>query len=495
MERPAPHTLTRLTLFAHSRLAVALALFIPLAFLGSFSFDRPWVFLLTLGVAVASWFQPQTTFLILVAALPLVRSPQNDVFSAESIALLKTTWFLIWGFLGWLKQGLPRMKTNFPLGLRAYFIAGGFLITLSFLHAQKWSESLPPLLIGATAGLLFWTLWNSKAMLHQRIFAVILGIAGSIAVLSVLQYAMFHFQLFPQLWPYVLSPREQKYIQLISSFSLQPVLYRVSGTFMHSNMLGMYLYVVTPFAFAALALRQLPRWQYRALRVLCLLLLVALYTTNSRAAFLAVFLSLGYISFYRGYRWLGGIATIGFLGFLTLYIFNPDAMNDYVLRVTRIDYGLSSREGVWRHGLELFQRFPIWGVGPGNFSTQYFSHFGFFLFDNPMEIQEQVSLWQTWGDKIVANYHAHNTYLQLLCEYGLFSLPLFLFSMGWIIWTGHRRIRTLPPHTLGRVMSLGMTAFCISYLVAGFFDSYILFTQFGLLLLVAILGTLSLKSV
>ena len=477
-----------------ARIAIVAALAAPFGVLTGLATSSSLLGAAGATIAMLGWLWPESTLLGLMALAPLCRSPKSDLFSPQLLVVTKMLFAIILGIMWWIKSKSRTREDHMPGWLVAWLVGWAFLSILTTLAAQSWQASVPHLIVCIGGVVLFLLVWHSENSFRQKLAAMIGLTAVAVACISLLQYAMLQYHILPALWPFVMSPKEQLYMSFTPPAFETPV-WRIAGTFMNANTLGTYFYMLVPFACASMSMKALNRWQRVAVAGVFLLMLAGLYTTNSRGSMLGACISLGYLAVHRGHRWLAAIAASGLAIAAALYIANGDRFVDYLRYITRVEYGLSSRGTIWANGVEILRRFPLTGVGPGNFPSQYDSHFGFFVFDNLFEITEQAFDVQIRREKLVNSFHAHNTSLQVMAEHGILGLPLFLFGVLGALWHAERRAQRLPSGSFGRSMALGAAAFCMGYLVASNFDSYASFTEMGLMFLGAPLMAMGLRSV
>ncbi|MEO7068157.1 MAG: O-antigen ligase family protein [Rhodanobacter sp.] len=136
------------------------------------------------------------------------------------------------------------------------------------------------------------------------------------------------------------------------------------------------------------------------------LLLYGVYLTNSRGALIAVLVVAGVYTWYRR-----GIVTAGVLSVAGLLV-----MKVLSSRMQELDADESSAAGrvdAWYEGLHMFFSHPLFGVGSGNF-TDY-------------------------------NYlTAHNSFVLVLAETGLFGFITWLAFVGYSFWMMVKLLR-MPP--------------------------------------------------
>jgi putative inorganic carbon (HCO3(-)) transporter len=136
------------------------------------------------------------------------------------------------------------------------------------------------------------------------------------------------------------------------------------GIFSDPNDLGLALVMVLPYVFLKLADRVKP-WEKLLAFIALALLVYALYLTQSRGGLMA-FGALMMILFSRSMGKVLGYG-LGGLAMVALFVLGP--------RMSTISTGEASAYGriqAWAVGIDLFEQFPIFGVGYGNFTEYHF---------------------------------------------------------------------------------------------------------------------------
>ena len=210
------------------------------------------------------------------------------------------------------------------------------------------------------------------------------------------------------IWSYVLG------VGFLCIFSLQ-----FAGTgrleFLESydaNEMAALLVVSLPFAFwKMMTSKNIMR--YLALFI-CLLIVAVVVKTQSRGAFLAMFVVAvvisGQLKVFTGKFPLKAVLGILIVsGGIFFYVGGADYVNRISTMVNyKEDYNTASDEGrlaVWKKGLQLFIESPVLGVGV----NMYSSAFG--------ELNRGEGKWSA----------AHNSFLQVAVELGLFGFLLYMY--------------------------------------------------------------------
>jgi O-antigen ligase len=475
-------------------LALAALLLAPIAGAASVSSGSVPLGLAAAAFCWASWNWPREVLLGILLCAPVSRSWNAALLPPLLIAQVKTAAALTLGVVAWFRGAVARQDDAFPNGLFAFFAAWAAITALVLAHSIDVGQSLEYLsLTGAGVGL-FAVCYAAPRGWQRRALSAALLVGGAIGLIVVLQYTIVVYHHFTFLERFIVEPRTQAYFDAALS-PMEPARYRPTGTMTHPNGMGLYFAMLIPYAVALLRARAIGRWERVGIAVATLLMALGLYATNSRAAIVFAAVALLALAFHRGYRslWAGVMAAVIALAMMTQVSNGGAAVLRELVAKARVEAGLSGRDIVWRNAADLVRHSWVLGVGPGNFSHQYVSQFGFFV---PHDLSEQSSqIWaiQMLGDKVVDNFHAHNIYLQLLGESGLGGVLIFLTGMALVLWHS-RRQRRAPLRSYPYALSAATTAAAIALMVYGFFDSQMAFTAGSLNLIAGPLLAFGLQS-
>jgi O-antigen ligase/tetratricopeptide (TPR) repeat protein len=210
----------------------------------------------------------------------------------------------------------------------------------------------------------------------------------------------------------------------VGTLALPPSVPRISGVGDHVNLLAMSLNLALPFA---LAIVLVPAFRFeRVLGLMaCVLILVALFFTVSRGAWLGTMagLSLLAVLLYFRDRSLTGrlprlsgtglaataavlfaVVLLGSIVFLARWESRPE----WLFRAS-----LSPRQDAVSVGLDIFRDRPVLGAGPQTYAFLY----GIYSGEYPIE-----------------NIHAHNGYVQAAANLGLVGLATLAAGALVLVW-------------------------------------------------------------
>jgi len=226
----------------------------------------------------------------------------------------------------------------------------------------------------------------------------------------------------------------------------------ITGPFRYYNLLGSYLVFVSFLAIASLSLVKAKIWKI-LLILLTFSIFVCLLLTFSRGAWVSFFVVLFLaLIFKKRFRELAFICIIFFV---VLVIYHP--LLERVL-FTFTSKGDATRFIIWKAAWKMIMENPWLGKGLGTF-MDYFPKYS--------------------GTAI--NVYAHNSFLQIWAESGIFSLLSFLSFIGVVLYRGMAEIRRDDnPLVLG--LCLGMAG----YLIHAFFDTHLYSLQLAMLFWIAL---------
>lgn len=217
---------------------------------------------------------------------------------------------------------------------------------------------------------------------------------------------------------------------------------RAIGTFILPGELAGYLVVLLPVAYGiSLVTRR------RALRALCFATLasgaVALILTFSRAGWVSLGVGAAFFAATRAGRLrTGALMAVAIL--VAVFVALVLAFN--------VDHNPSenfTRLAIWQAALQTFDRFPLTGVGPFDFSRLY-----------PMVRAPD-------GD--LSAFHAHSVYLTFLTEIGVVGVSIVVWA--WLRFWIELRKRLENARREAALLATAILAGLVGSLVQGFIDT------------------------
>lgn len=223
----------------------------------------------------------------------------------------------------------------------------------------------------------------------------------------------------------------------------------IRATFNHYN--GYATFLVSSFFLAiGIWMGSKRLWGKIVLGLLIGLILTNLLLTYSRGGWIAFLIACAFLIVFFG-RVRVKIIFTSILVIFFSFAFAFPSIGERVLMSFK-EGGDASRFRMWFAALLMFKDFPILGKGLGTFMDY-------------LDIYLQPYFYGPRYPVLGAQY-AHNCYLQILAETGLFGLLSFLWMFGKIMWEGFMTIRKKFEGIL-----FGLTAGLLGYSLHAFFDS------------------------
>lgn len=221
----------------------------------------------------------------------------------------------------------------------------------------------------------------------------------------------------------------------------------VRAAFNHYNLFASYLIIFIPVALILNFLKVKKKFYKIAIFFWAPLLILALMFTFSRG---------GWLGFLAGMLLLfcflrkAKVAFSVIILFILILLFTPALRNRAAF--TFRDGGDAGRFSIWQAGFEMAKENPFLGKGVGGF----YKHFPQYV--EKIELEDSSS-----------HFHAHNIYLQIWGEAGLFSLLSFLVFLALFFY---QLKKTIAKHRFQSTGLFLIGIFCgvFSYLIHGFFD-------------------------
>jgi O-antigen ligase len=238
-------------------------------------------------------------------------------------------------------------------------------------------------------------------------------------------------------------------IDFIRGFSLMEAsgFKAITAAFRHYNNFSTYVTVMFLIAIGFL-IHQKKVFLRILLSLLSLLLLVDLFFTFSRGAWLALIIACLILRSFSSSRRVKKISFIMLVVFLAGLIFLPTVGERFITIFKK--GGDADRFIMWKVAFLMFRESPILGKGIG-------------LFMDHMNNYQYKGL---DGLKFQYSQYAHNCYFQILAETGLAGLISFLWFLAELMFRGYRRLKQKVDF-----MFIGLFCAITAFLVHSFFDT------------------------
>lgn len=180
---------------------------------------------------------------------------------------------------------------------------------------------------------------------------------------------------------------------------------RVYSTLGNPNVLSEYLLLVIPFGAACVFTGK--TWWQKAFFICCLLVMtVCLVVTFSRGGYLGLILVAAIFIIMLDARFI----LIGVVAAIALYFVLPQTIVERFTSIGNMsDSSTMYRVYIWWGTIAMLKDYWFSGIGPG---TNAFN-----------------LIYPAYGYNTIAAPHAHNLFLQLMCDSGIVGLVMFLFVL------------------------------------------------------------------
>lgn len=226
---------------------------------------------------------------------------------------------------------------------------------------------------------------------------------------------------------------------------------KVSSTFQFSNSLGTYLATILPIPLSLVFYKATNKKFGFILTALCLLLAICLLLSQARGAWLGFILGFLLISLFSGKKnFLIAVSLLVIIVVLAS-LFGGTLIKEQFKSFMNLrgDQSANDRMIMWKTALCMFADKPIFGHGLGTF-MHVFERF------KPKSYLEIV--------------YAHNCYLQMATEIGIFGLLIFLWFIVSVLRKTLSKLFKSDDIFL-KATTIGIAGGILAYLVNSFFDT------------------------
>lgn len=226
---------------------------------------------------------------------------------------------------------------------------------------------------------------------------------------------------------------------------------KVSATFKFSNILGTYLATILPIFLSVTVLSDVRKRTKAILTALSLLLFGCLLLSQARGAWLSFILGFLFIFIFSGRKKCLFAVSILLMLAVLAWVFGTPLIKAQIRSFTNLRGDLSTNDRVliWKTGWKMFAKHPLLGSGLGTFMRVYEN-------SKPKDYPWIV--------------YAHNCYLQMAAESGVFGLLFFLiFILGIFRSTVMKFLRTSDK--LISAYGIGILSGIVAYLFNSLVDT------------------------
>ncbi len=377
----------------------------------------------------------KVTLLVFIFLRPFVDGLTYPVFNS-SFQLAIVFLALVWLVALFCRREKTFSLSKSPSDLPIFLFLLVLLITTSFSHCHYLSWHLSLQFISYF--LLYWLVINNVEEKDVTTFLIILLFSATLVSLygiyqyfwgleATREYIATHYRM-GELPPALLS-------RLSSN--------RIFSTFVYPNMFAGYIIMLFPIGLV-MAIRSKSFLKYVFLIISALLLCCLFYTKSIGGYFTIIFISVFFLIFYFLKEKKKILVGSGLFILFSLILFL------LLFRLGGLPHSSSfqDRLGYWQASLRMVKESPLLGSGPGTFG----SRFARYKLPSTMETQ-----------------HAHNNFLEIWVETGIFGLLFFL----WLWWNFFRAALRKVTQRKNLIL-LGLSLSIFAFLVHSFgdFDLY-----------------------
>lgn len=234
---------------------------------------------------------------------------------------------------------------------------------------------------------------------------------------------------------------------------------RVRASTQNPNFLAVYLITLAPLLFSLVLfyLKGLKKWIWATVAVFSL---SSMFLTLQRIIAAAFFIIMALFSMIKKDK--RPILILLLLVVLGLAVLPKTALRWAIDHPNPIDFFVEEggRRWHWQAAMNMIKAHPFLGVGINTFTLNY---------DKYRISTDPISGW-----------YAHNAYLNLAAEIGLFGLALFLWMMAVLIRRWQRSYRKIKDPGL-QAVSLGVFCGFTGYLISGLLESNLQYSNLAVL--------------
>jgi len=269
---------------------------------------------------------------------------------------------------------------------------------------------------------------ETKKQLHTMVFLVIcVGVLVSL-------YGFYQY-LFPAKFSGVWHDKEM----------FEDISFRVYSTLGNPNVLGEYLLLVIPLAFAYFLNSK--AWLGKLFFLGCCgVMMLCLVLTYSRGCYVGILVATAVFLVILDRRFL----ILGVLGLLALpFILPPTIINRFLSIGNMEDSSTSYRVFIWMGTIAMLKDYWLCGIGPG---TDAFN-----------------MVYPAYAYNSISAPHSHNLYLQVICDAGIIGFALFM-AVLYQFYKGTFGALSREKDKKSRILIISAISAISGFLVQSLFD-------------------------
>ncbi|VAW49610.1 hypothetical protein MNBD_GAMMA03-273 [hydrothermal vent metagenome] len=411
--------------------------------------------------------------------IPLERN--NPFFSLDELFIIKSILifilFIVW-FISKLKTYSILKNIFSDNNFTPFWILFLFLFVLSTLYSINITQSFRQLVLVISICFLYYIyceVLQKKQIIKLSLWTLSITSAG-VAVITILQYFIIRYHILSVLEPFLIPKRFQ--FQNILGGLTEIHKHRSYGTFSHPNLLGAYLSLCLPISFI-FCLMQKKIGQRVVTYCIFILLIIALFLSNSRASILSSTVSMSYIIFSlvkQKRKILSIFAVVTIIMILSVVSYSP--LSEYFSNYLRLKSKISNRELLWVGAIDIVSNNKMLGTGPATFSMAYHALHGMPAANSPDFLVEDIYESRRVGKAMhQPKLTAHNLFLQYAVNIGLFGPVLIIFFYFTYFKCIFSTLKIKNTNMFYRYLLIGTSSVVFGTLIHGIFESSIFMEQ------------------
>jgi O-antigen ligase len=304
------------------------------------------------------------------------------------------------------------------------------VVFVTFLRSAYFSESVRGLLRVVKFIVLFFALvefFCADAKRMKRAFWVIMGVA-SFTFLNGIFQSICGFDIL-------------RHHTIVSDDYLR----RIQASFVHPNDFGSYIIFILPITFCFFS-KSLKNTERGLLAVNCLLGVYCLLKTSSRSAWVGLLIGMVVYLFYYKRKALIAVPVVVIL----LLLVTPHGIDRITTLFAAEHNTVWERTRLWKGTWDMVKQHPFFGFGINTFSR-------YFPLYKPADYPDMR--------------YAHNSYLQMWSEIGIFGLLAYLALIFTTLATALRGIREKLKRSFEGIVLLGAISGYVAFLVQAGLDT------------------------
>ncbi|MBN1522227.1 MAG: O-antigen ligase family protein [Candidatus Aureabacteria bacterium] len=423
--------------------------------------------LITVFVIAIVYTNTDLALFLMLFGIYFQDSPVEFISVAVPVATLATliVFPLIWAFR---RHSEPIVRIR----LKSFGFSGKFLylfVAFFFLSALAAEYPGKTLVKGIAFPIFsfFLVVLNDYLRTRRRVHIFVRNLCLVVTILAfygILQWIVVRKQIFLFLNEYIV-PISWRYITVKIGWATGELgQFKSRAVFYHQNIYGAVLASIAPILIGLFYFHR--KRSYRAFfGVSFLAVSLALILASSRGGLLNYMVGCGVALLYirpKHFWKMVFAGAAGMAGFIIVYI-------DKIIYYLRLSTGLSGRSQIWEYSLQMIQDSPWLGVGFLNMGEEFYSRFGpayivdMMLFFDRIHYETQKISFES--------FHAHNLYLNLAVEMGVFIALAALVFYLLVITRLFLFLKREKLKKWERMIAIGIMGVVCGSFVHSFFDT------------------------